>query len=178
MPGSIAIIMKKIFVSGLIAFILLVSIDIVGCCSYKSEAFSIYLTKHDTPVATMPALSHVELADEPIISIDDIISYTEETHQIELTADAYERITELKVPTSGTAFVVCVDKKPIYWGAFWVIWSSQSFDGVTIQLPPLASNEHLIQIQLGYPSPGFYQDEDPRSNPKILQSLDEAGKLK
>ena len=126
----------------------------------------------------MPALSHVELADEPVISMDDIISYTEETHEIELTANAYERILELTVPTSGTAFIVCLDSQPIYWGAFWVGWSSQSFEGVTIMLPLLPSDQHLIQLDLGYPSTDFYNGEDPRSNPEILQSLKEAGKLK
>ena len=126
----------------------------------------------------MPALSHVQLANEPIISIDDIISYIKETHEIELTADAYERISKLTVPTSGRSFIVCVDDQPIYWGAFWVMWSSQSFDGVTIMLPRLPSNRHLIPLQLGYPSLSFHHGEDPRSSPEILQSLEQAGKLR
>lgn len=167
--------MKKVFTSVLIASLLLISLTVGGCTSQKG--FAIYLTRQDTPVSAMPALSHVELADEPIISIDDIISYTKETHEIELTADAYERVTKLEVPTSGIAFVVCIDRTPIYWGAFWVGWSSQSFDGVTIMLPPFPSGEHLIQIELGYPSPAFYGGEDPRSSPEILQSLEQAGKL-
>jgi len=169
--------MKQILLSGLIASLVLVSLIAVSCSSQKVEGFSIYLTKQDTPVTNMPALSHVECADEPIISVDDIISYSKENHEIELTADAYERISTLTVPTSGRAFVVCVDGRPIYWGAFWVGWSSQSFDGVTIILPPVPSDRYLIQIQLGYPSPVFYQGEDPRSNPEILQSLKQAGKL-
>jgi hypothetical protein len=168
--------MKKVFTSVLIASLLLISLTVGGCTSQKG--FAIYLTRQDTPVSAMPALSHVELADEPIISIDDIISYTEETHEIELTADAYERVTKLEVPTSGMAFIVCINRQPIYWGAFWTPISSQSFDGVTIMLPPFPSGEHLIQIELGYPSPGFYGGEDPRSSPEILQSLEQAGKLK
>jgi hypothetical protein len=168
--------MKKISVSALIASLLLISLTVGGCTSQKG--FAIYLTKHDTPVSELPALSQVELADKPIISTDDIISYTKETHEIELTTDAYERVTKLEVPTSGRVFVVCVDSKPIYWGAFWVMWSSQSFDGVTIILPPFPPEGHLIQLELGYPSPGFYGGEDPRSNPEIFQSLEQAGKLK
>ena len=168
--------MKKVFASALIASLLLVSLAAGGCPSPKG--FAIYLTKQDTPVSAMPALSQVELADKPIISIDDIISYTKETHEIELTADAYERVLKLEVPTSGRAFVVCVGSKPIYWGAFWAPFSSQSFDGVIILIPPFSPDGHLIQLQLGYPSPGFYSGEDPRSNPEILQSLEQAGKLK
>ena len=154
----------------MIASLLLISLTVGGCTSQKG--FSIYLTKQDTPVSALPALSHVELADKPIISIDDIISYTKETHEIELTADAYERVTKLEVPTFGRAFVVCIGSKPIYWGAFWTPISSQSFDGVTIWIPPFSPDRHLIQLQLGYPSPGFYGGEDPRSNPEILQSLE------
>ena len=171
--------MKKLFISGLTVSWLLFCLNIItGCHPHEAEGFSIYLTRHDIPVSAMPALSHVELADEPIISIDDIVSYTGETHKIELTAKALERIAELTVPTSGKAFVVCLGSKPVYWGAFWVMWSSQSFNGVIIQLPVLPSDEHSIQLQLGYPSSGFHQGEDPRSNPEIMKSLDKAGKLK
>ena len=170
--------MKEIFLFGLIVTSLVFATTLAGCCSSKTEGFSIYLTRHDTPVSDMPALSHVKLDREPIVSMDDIISYAKETHEIELTAGAYERISELKVPISGKAFVACVDKKPIYWGAFWVGWSSQSFEGVTIMLPLLPSDQHLIQLDLGYPSSSLYHGEDPRSNPEILKSLEKAGKLK
>ncbi len=170
--------MKKSLVLALMAFLLLISLTTGGCSS--QTGFSIYLTKEDTPVSAMPALnlSQIELADEPIISIDDIISYTKETHEIELTADAYERVSKLEVPVSGRAFVVCVDRNPIYWGAFWVGWSSLSFDGITIMLPPFSPDGHLIQLGLGYPLPDYYQGKDPRSNPEIFQSLEQAGKLK
>jgi hypothetical protein len=168
--------MKKVFASALIASLLLISLTLSGCASPKG--FSIYLTRENTPVSELPALSQIELASQPIIAIDDIISYNRETHEIELTADAYERVNKLNIPTSGMAFVACVDSQPIYWGAFWVSWSSQSFDGVTIILPLLSPEEHLIQVALGYPVSGFYSGEDPRSNPEILQSLEQAGKLK
>ncbi len=170
--------MKGLFVSTLIVSLLLFSITTAGCRSPEVEGFSIYLTKQDTPVSDMPVLSHYELADESIISTDDIISYARETHEIELTADAYEQISNLQVPTSGTAFVVCIDGKPVYWGAFWVMWSSQSFNGVTIILPLISSDQHIIHLQLGYPSQSLYDGEDPRSDPKIFESLEKAGKLK
>jgi hypothetical protein len=158
----------------------LIPFTLYGCNSSSSEeeGFAIYLTRDDIPVAQMEALSHVEIANAPIISIDDIISYNKETHEIVLTADAYERVQALKVPTSGKSFVVCVDKAPIYWGAFWTPISSQSFDGVTIWVPAFSQQENTIKIQLGYPSGSFFQGEDPRSNPQIFESLEKAGKLK
>jgi hypothetical protein len=169
--------MKKRPLITSVVFLPLVLLTIVGC-SPQAEGFAIYLTKDDIPVSQMEALSHVDIADEPVISSKDIISYTEDTHEIIITADAYERIKALQVPTSGTSFVVCVDKQPVYWGAFWIPISSQSFDGVTICVPPPNEQVNTITLELGYPSPNFYQGEDPRSNPVIMESLEKAGKLK
>jgi hypothetical protein len=166
---------KRILISSAL-FLTLVLLVFAGC-SPQAEGFAIYLTKDDVPVAQMEALSHVDIADEPVISSKDIITYTEDTHEIELTADAYERVQALQVPTQGKSFVVCVDKAPIYWGAFWTPISSQSFDGVTIWVPSLNEQENTIALELGYPSESFYQGEDPRSNPLIFTSLEKAGKL-
>lgn len=174
--------MKKPLALALSASLLLISLVVGGCTSQppSGEGFAIYLTKDDIPVSQMPVLSHVDIAATPIIAGDDIISYVRSTHEIEITGDAYTRLIQLQTPTQGKAFVVCVDKNPIYWGAFWVPFSSQSFDGVTIEIPILLSTEngYHIKITLGYPAPSFFQGEDPRSNPVIMQSLENAGKLK
>jgi hypothetical protein len=172
--------MKKGVLAASIAIMLLMPFILVGCSSQnpEGEGFAVYLTRDDIPVSQMEALSHVEIADTPVISTNDIITYDWNNHEIELTVDAYERVQALIVPTSGKSFLVCVDKGPIYWGAFWTPISSQSFDGVTITIPPFPPQENTIQIELGYPSPSLYQGEDPRSNPVIMESLEEAGKLK
>jgi hypothetical protein len=73
---------------------------------------------------------------------------------------------------------VCVDRQPIYSGAFWVAYSSLSFDGVVIDTFLATQDKPVLQIALGYPGPGFFQGEDPRSDPRIVQALKEAGKLK
>ena len=143
-----------------------------------AEGFAIYLLAQDTPPQQLAMLSHLELAENPLLSTDDIISYREATHEIELTATGYDKIASLSVPVSGKAFAVCVDGQPIYAGAFWVGYSSLSFDGVVIDTL-LASKEHpVLQIQLGYPGADFFHGADPRSDPRILQALDEAGKLR
>jgi hypothetical protein len=174
--------MKKTLIAALMACVLLTPLIASGCTSQKeapvSGEFAIYLTRDDIPVAKMPILSHVEIADTPVISINDIVSYTKDTHEIKLTPEAFERVNSMKIPTSGKVFVVCVDKNPIYWGAFWVGWSSQSFDGVTILFPSFSQQENTIQIERGYPSQSFAQGEDPRSNAEIMKSLKAAGKLK
>jgi len=143
------------------------------CVTSEGEGFAIYLTKQDIPPAQMEALSHVKLADQPIISVEDVITYDAQTHEIKLTDEAFERISQLDVSTGGKSFIVCVDKRPIYWGAFWVPWSCTFFVGVTIWLPPILEEPHVIRLELS----GLYSGEDPRSNPVVIESLEQAGKL-
>ena len=164
-----------------IGIMLVLSILVSSICATskgegKGEGFAIYLTKEDIPPAQMEALSHVDIADRPIITISDIITYDAQEHELRLTASAFECISQLDVPTRGKSFIVCVDKAPIYWGAFWVPWSSQSFDGVTIMKPLSLEEPYVIRLELGYPS-SFYTGEDPRSNPVVIESLEQASKL-
>ena len=170
--------MKKRLIAASIVFVLLMPLIFSGCNNPEQEGFAIYLTKDNVPVSQMEALSHVEIANVPVFSDKDIISYSKESHEIELTAEAYERVMQLEVPTTGKSFVVCVDRSPIYWGAFWTPLSSISFNCVMIGVPSSSEQENTIRLALGYPLPSFYQGEDPRSNPVILESLDKAGKLK
>ncbi len=152
-----------------------------AACSKPSaepqEGFAIYLTKEDISPARMEALSHVNIAEQPVISIEDVITYDAQTHRIVLTDEAYERIYRMEVPVSGRSFLVCVDKAPVYWGAFWTPLSSISFDGIVI-LKPLESREiKAITLGPGYPSPSFFSGEDPRNDARIMQSLEQSGKL-
>jgi hypothetical protein len=143
----------------------------------EAEGFAVYLTKEDVPPGKMEMLSHVEIADQPIVSLPDIITYNAQTHEIELTDTAFERISQLDVPVSGKSFLVCVDKAPIYWGAFWTPISSMSFDGVIIWKPLGSQESQVIKLDLGYPSSSFYSGEDLRNNTEVLQSLEHSGKL-
>lgn len=148
-----------------------------GCTASRGEGFAIYLTKDDISPQQIEVLSHVETAEQPIISMTDIITYNAQTHEIKLTAIAYERICSLEVPIKGKSFMVCVDKKPIYWGAFWTPISSISFEGVTIWKPLTYQELHVITLELGYPSSPFYSGEDPRNDLEVMKSLEQSGKL-
>jgi len=168
-------------ISTKLSVLLILTTLAMSSCSSSSEEgeFAIYLPAQRISASEISKadLSDLELKDEPILAVDDIVAYAKERHRIELTASAYERIGQLEVPvTSGIPFVVCVGRDPIYSGAFWVGYSSMSFDGVVIDtLPAMLKNP--IQIQLGYPS-GSFSGEDPRSNSRVLRSLEQAGKLK
>jgi hypothetical protein len=161
----------------LILLIVGLTLLIGGCSGAKGEGFAIYLTKDNIPPSQMEALSHVDLADQPVISLKDIISYNAQTHEIKITDSAFELISSLDVPVSGKSFLVCVNKAPIYWGAFWTPISSISFGGVTIWKPYDSQQIPVIKFELGYPSSDFYGGQDPRNNAEVRKSLEKSGKL-
>jgi hypothetical protein len=151
---------------------------LAGACSRQEpEGFAIYLTEGDVPPSQMEMLSHVNITGQPVISTRDIISYNVITHEILLTADAFDRVSRLDVPVRGRSFVVCVDRQPVYWGAFWTPISSMSFDGITIMKPFGSYDSKIIQLSPGYPTASFYKGEDPRNNLEVMSSLQQAGKL-
>jgi hypothetical protein len=162
---------------GVVSLLLIVIFCFYGCKSPAGEGFAIYLPARDIPVSGMESLSHVDLADKPLVSLVDVVSYSRNTHEIQLTPESYSRITNLEVPVSGKAFLVCVDHYPVYWGAFWTPISSISFDGVTIWKPLSSQDPKVIKLELGYPSSSFYGGEDPRNNVEVMESLKQAGKL-
>ena len=176
--------MKQKLIAASLVLLLAVPFLFGGCGGGDKggEGFAIYLTKTNIPPASLLMLSHLETANLPFLYGGDIVSYDWSTHIIELTQGAFNRINHMIVPTSGTSFIVCVDKNPIYWGAFWTPSSSQSFDGVVIMAGNAPVNvqgvTNLIQIKLGYPGGSFYSGNDPRSNPVIKTALEKAGKLK
>lgn len=173
---------KYIKCAGIVAAVLI--FVLAGCKQpdvhvQKVGGFAIYLVEQSVDTAQLSKIEvdSIPLEDLPVITMNDIISYEKETHKIELTLSAYDRLIQMGVPVNGRPFVVCLDGKPVYAGAFWVMWSSLSFDGVVIMLPSL-TNTVTIQLSLGYPDPGFFKGKDPRNNKKIFQSLELAGKLK
>ena len=122
-------------------------------------------------------MNQVEIAEQPLIAINDILAYNPRTHEITLNANAYGRISSLEVPVNGRSFVVCLDRKPFYTGAFWTPVSSIAFDGVTIWKPASFQGSNIIKLTNGYPSQSSQNDEDPRSNAELMNSLIQAGKL-
>ncbi len=172
--------MKTKLITASIVFTLLAPLIFGGCgAKAQAEGFAIYLTKNDVPPSRMEDFSHVALANKPIISINDIIGYAPGYNYIEMTDEAFSRVMKLQVPTSGTSFVVCVDKQPVYWGAFWTPFSIQSFSGVMILLIPYSNAlpANTIAISKGYPSYAYFKQNLDIEAPVILESLEKAGKL-
>ena len=164
--------------------LVLVAIALTACARRAApagEGFAIYLLSGKlSPAEVAQAdLRTLELADKPILSTEDIVTYARQTHEIRLTAAAVERIGQLEVPVSaaGLPFVVCVDKEPIYSGAFWSALSCWSFDGVVIMTLPgvlPGAQRGYIRIEASFSG----ERADPRSDPRILRALEAAGKLR
>ena len=159
-------------------------LSVIGCAPSTTEKeslvpveteFAVYLTAQEVPIDSLAIVTHIDPGDEPIVSIEDIVSYRSQTHEIELTPSSAKRIVELDL--AGKAFVVCVDRQPIYAGVFMALYFSRTFDGIVIIWPPTQGDGTAIRIELGYPGPEFFTGEDPRSDPKIFESLRQAGKL-
>jgi len=129
----------------------------------SNESLAIYLTRDDIPAEKMPLYSGIEIASEPVITIDDILSYDWVTHDIVLTAEAYEKLAQLKVPMLGKSFVVCINRVPVYWGAFWSLLSSALFEGPSsVCLFLLTPETHKI------PSPSVIIPEEQRERTLVL----------
>lgn len=145
------------------AIVLLVAlVRLLAACNPEPQEFAIYLAGD---------------AQTPVISMDDIVSYAWDTHEIRLTDAAFARVMALHVPVSGLPFVARVDGKPVYAGAFWTALSSMSYDGVAIVLP-LGAQEPVIRIELGYPGAGFFCGNDPRASPRVRKALARAGEVR
>lgn len=144
------------------AIALLVLLGLLAVCTPRPQEFAIYLARD---------------AQTPVISLDDIVSYAWDTHEIRLTDAAFARVMALQVPMSGLPFVARVDGERVYAGAFWTPLSSMSHDGVTILLLP-GSQGPVIRIELGYPGANFFHGNDPRANPQVRKALERAGKLR
>jgi hypothetical protein len=162
--------------------LIVTALILTGCIASKAGGFSIYLLAKEIPSSELSTvdLNDLQLQKEPILSSDDIITYSKQTHEIEVTAVAYERIQRLyslPVEVRGMPFVVCVGRDRVYAGAFWTPLSSLSFDGVVI-LQPLNTDRRVIKIELGYPGWEAFTGKDPRSDQRIMRSLEAAGKLK
>ena len=149
----------------------------------EGEPFAIYLVADEQITGSTVKnydIDQLPLAELPIIAMADIDSYDWERHGINLEDEAYFRLVGIfmgGMPFSGVPFVVTSYQQPVYAGAFWTPYSSLSFDGVAI-MQPLDPAGQTIYINLGYPEEDNFTGEDPRSDPRILQVLEEAGLIR
>jgi hypothetical protein len=147
-----------------------------------SDEFGIYLLADDRPATALAEeeLQTVALQERLLIGASDIVSYDRDSHAMQLTEAAFRRVQELfplPVRVDGIPFVVRVGDERIYAGAFWTPLSSLSYDGVVI-LQPMGEPDRAVGLALGYPSPEAFSGDDPRADPRIIEALERAGKVR
>jgi hypothetical protein len=119
--------------------------------------------------------SEIPLAEYPIISEEDLLSYDWNTHTMHLGQSIWFRIREPGV--HGLPFVVVVDGAPLYVGAFWSHISSIATPLPVIMWDHERKSKDLV-IQRAYPTPeAAGKSADPRGNPRLKRVLEELGKL-
>jgi hypothetical protein len=178
--------MKKIYLT-----LILVVLILSACqtpveeepAALVGEPFAIYLVGDSQitgPDLKNYDLDKIPLNAVPILITDDLVSYDWERHGINLSENAYLKLMSLfmsGMPSSGVPFVVKAYEQPVYAGAFWTPLSSLSFDGVVI-LQPLDPAGQTLYIELGYPGESFFTGEDPRTNPRLQQALENTGLIR
>ena len=153
-----------------------------ACAPPARGEFAIYLLAEDLAPAewTQADLETLPLAEEPIISMADIVSYSPTNHEIELTTVAHERVQALytlPVDTDGMPFVVCVGNDRIYAGAFRTPPSSLSYDCVTT-MQWFSTDSRAIHIERGYPTSDAFSGAYPGADARVMQAMETAGKLR
>ncbi len=161
--------------------LMMLALIVAGCSASVPEAFTITLVQNDMATSEFQAaeLATLELKNQPLLTADDIIAYESATHEILLTAGAFERLQDTfttPVDVDGLPFVVSVGAERIYGGALWTPLSSLTFDGVII-LQPFVAEPPVIRLDVGYPSPGVFTGADPRADERIMNALALLGKL-
>jgi len=165
-----------------VALICLLTLMLAACKAEKEKGFTLYMVSgiSDPRQVDGSELADIPLEDNPLIAEDDILSYNRETHEMELTEEAYARVISLfslPVDVDGMPFVVVVDDEPIYSGAFYTPLSSISYGGVVV-MQPLGENARTLSFGLGYPGADVFEGTDPRSDSRIISRLGMENKLK
>jgi len=158
---------------------------VVAACTAKAnmdKGFALFMVPgiSDPRQVDESELADIQLEENPLINEDDILNYNPETHQMELTEEAYSRVISLfslPVDVNGMPFVVVVADEPIYSGAFYTPASSISYNGVVI-IQPLNGKSGTIFLRLGYPCADAFEGTDPRSDSRIIDRLRLVNKLR
>jgi hypothetical protein len=175
-----------------LVFSLLMAVPLGGFRAMQERPrFGIFMPKLDvysrTPDVQQRVLAYlrtkpakIPLADFPIISEDDLLSYDWDTHTLHLRDSIWQKIPR---PGNGigTPFAVVVDGTPIYVGAFWSGISSLGNTCPVIVSQYFGYDERDskdLTIRLGFLGTPIQGLPDPRNNERLKKVLAELGKLK
>jgi hypothetical protein len=129
--------------------------------------------------AGMP-LESLTLKFEPQIDLAGIAHYSGSSHTMYLShrfSSDYLLRDLPEIGVRGVPFVVTVDEQPVYLGAFYSNFSSNSFDHPVILVDELEPTTSTAVIHRSYPQGNQPDTPDPRPDSRILQLFGESGKL-
>jgi len=151
---------------------------LLGCsdpyAAIISEDFSIHLADPTYTVQQMAAgdldLDDIVIDASPILTLDDIISYTWSVHELEVTEAARDRLAAVEL---GRIFVVTALDDRMYMGAFWEPASSVAPVAISISKWHLENEDSPLALW------SLVEDgaDDVRADSKIRRVLEAAGKL-
>lgn len=138
--------------------------------------FSVYLVRSLIPVDDIAKMkfNKVTLEDAPLFTINDVISYSKNTHAIVLKKPAFEKFLAVRC---GRPFAVCVGDSPVYLGVVWSQIRSSSVNGVVALAPYKQREENIVVILAGYPNSSYFDGKDPRYNRSVFDSFEKHHKL-
>jgi hypothetical protein len=138
-------------------------------------AFAIYLLADSTLNARDALklnLGKLSLQEKPLFTIGDIVSYRWKDHTLTFKPEAVGRVPKM-ANVYGVPFVVTVDGRRLYAGAFWTCLSSAGFPSAPIiYVDPPLRGKNALRIDLPATGKG-----DPRGSPAIKAAFEKAGKL-
>jgi hypothetical protein len=125
-------------------------------------------------------LDELKLDPVPDIGADDVVSYDWKEHVVTLKPGVKQRLP--KPGLSGMPFVVVVDGKRCYLGAFWSAISSQlpTVPTIEAQMPGVKAlpKDAVLIDRTVVKKEGDPDPPDPRADERVRKALDALGKLK
>lgn len=150
----------------------------------NKDGFALYLLPSNIRVEQLPKLDikNLKPTGKPVFSAADIQFYLTDYHEISFQYQGADRLKNLKIPPEGLPFIVLVGDQPIYTGAFAGSKFRLQTSMIHIRVDDLGGDFPVLTIegrQYAYtmtsaPDPPF---ADQRKDPRILQSLKDAGIL-
>jgi hypothetical protein len=118
-------------------------------------------------------IDSLELASLPLLTVQDLKSYSWSTHTfvLQLRLDSvFKAMGRLGGKSSGVPFIVTIGQQRIYLGAFWWAYSSSLPEGTYIMMPSEST------YTLSYPNQ-FATQPDKRADQRIHDALNAVGVL-
>ncbi len=138
----------------------------------NSKGFEIYCIDEIVPIESNIILDDFIIPDTPFISMDHIISYDWNNHEILLTNEAWVKIgkfIEENYTISKQPFIATLNGKPIYFCRIWSHYNAERPDSPIIDLFSLMEGKFLIG--------GYGQFDDKINNSELYNFLKSHNKI-